>query len=421
MANPEHLEILKRGVKVWNKWRKQHPTVGPDLSGANLCGLNLTGADFNLAFHNEYVAIGATFAGEGVEEVVESNSASRADFRMADLTDANLTRAKLLGADLREAHLSGIDLWQAQLVEVLLNRAYLQKAKLYRADLEGAHLDEANLSDASLNNVNLDEAWLTGTNFTGAKLSRTTFYRAHLDKTNFTKAHLSGVDFNNSYLSEANFSESWIESNIFSFTSLSTVRGLETVKHGGPSSIGIETIYRSKGNIPEPFLRGCGLPDNFITYMHSLAEQPIQFYSCFISYSSKDQEFADRIYADLQARSVRCWFAPEDLEIGDRFRTRIDEVIRVHDKLLLVLSENSVSSTWVEKEVETAMEREQEQKRALLFPVRLDNAVMEIKTGWPADIRRTRHIGDFTGWKNHNAYQKAFERLLRGLKAEAHK
>jgi hypothetical protein len=54
----------------------------------------------------------------------------------------------------------------------------------------------------------------------------------------------------------------------------------------------------------------------------------------------------------------------------------------------------------------------------VLFPVRLDEAVMEIENGWPADIRRTRHIGDFTNWKDHEAYQKAFARLLRDLKAD---
>jgi len=64
------------------------------------------------------------------------------------------------------------------------------------------------------------------------------------------------------------------------------------------------------------------------------------------------------------------------------------------------------------------MEREREQKRTMLFPIGLDNAVMDLKTGWPADIRRTRHLGDFRHWNEHAAYLKAFERLLRDLKAE---
>jgi hypothetical protein len=89
----------------------------------------------------------------------------------------------------------------------------------------------------------------------------------------------------------------------------------------------------------------------------------------------------------------------------------------VYDKLLLILSEHSVASDWVEHEVEMALAREQEQKRTMLFPIRLDDAVMEIKTGWPAHIRNTRHIGDFPNWKSHDAYQKSFVRLLRDLKA----
>lgn len=152
--------------------------------------------------------------------------------------------------------------------------------------------------------------------------------------------------------------------------------------------------------------------------MRSLTAKAIEFYSCFISYSSKDEEFAKRLYNDLQDKGVRCWFAPEDLKIGDRFRVRIDESIRLHDKLLLVLSENSVSSEWVGDEVEAALEKEVGQGgKVVLFPLRLDGAMMEIKSGWPAKVRRTRHIGDFSDWKSHDSYKKAFERLMRDLKA----
>jgi hypothetical protein len=146
---------------------------------------------------------------------------------------------------------------------------------------------------------------------------------------------------------------------------------------------------------------------------------PIQFYSCFISYSTKDQHLAERLYADLQSKGVRCWFAPEDLKIGDKFRTRIDESIRAFDKLLLVLSKHSISSPWVEEEVEAALDRERRDKRLALFPICLDDAVMETETAWAASLRRTRHIGDFRNWKDHDAYTKGFERLMRDLQNEA--
>jgi hypothetical protein len=63
----------------------------------------------------------------------------------------------------------------------------------------------------------------------------------------------------------------------------------------------------SADNIPDVFLRGAGVPDRFIEYMHSLVGQAIQYYSCFISYSHHDQSFCDRLHADLQHNGVRVW------------------------------------------------------------------------------------------------------------------
>jgi hypothetical protein len=306
MANPEHFEILKQGVEVWNEWRSKRKLGDalPDLSGADLIS----------------------------------------------------------------------------------------------ARLSGANLSDANLSVASLSDVNLTSATLSGAILFGATIIATNF--------NMTTLH------------EADLTNVFLMFNAFPNNNLSEVKGLETAQHFGSSSIGIDTIYMSRGNIPEVFLRGCGVPDEFITYMHSLVANPIQFYSCFISYSSKNQLFADRLYADLQNKGVRCWLATEDLKIGDKTRIRIDESIRLHDKLLLVLSKYSVASDWVEQEVETALDRERREKRTVLFPIRLDDTVMKIDTGWPALIKNTRNIGDFRKWRNLESYNKAFDRLLRDLKAE---
>ena len=159
------------------------------------------------------------------------------------------------------------------------------------------------------------------------------------------------------------------------------------------------------------------MPEVFITYARSLVGQPIEFYSCFISYSSHDQAFAERLHADMRAKDLRCWYAAEDLKIGDRFHERIEESIRVFDKVMIVLSKASVESRWVEREVNAASEREDREKRTILFPIRIDDAVMNAPQPWAADIRRSRHIGDFREWEAHSAYLKAFDRLLRDLKA----
>jgi hypothetical protein len=192
------------------------------------------------------------------------------------------------------------------------------------------------------------------------------------------------------------------------------------IKHEGPSTIGVDTLVRSRGKVPEAFLRGCGVPDELTRYLPYIlnAMEPIQFFSVFISYSSADKDLAERLYADLQQKGVRCWFATHDLKTGDRFRPRIDEAIRLHEKLLLLISERSAKSQEVENEVKAAMDREKSQGLTVLFLIGLDDTVLKAEIGWPALIRRTRHIGDFTGWRDHDAYKKAFDRLLRDLKAE---
>jgi hypothetical protein len=231
-------------------------------------------------------------------------------------------------------------------------------------------------------------------------------------------ANLHGADLRGANLRRANLGGAFFHETTFVDVDLSSCKGLEDCVHLGPSIIDHRTLQRS-GPLPLAFLRGVGLPDNLIDYLPSLLSQPIQFYSCFISYSSKDQAFAERLHADLQAKGVRCWFAPEDLKAGDRLAETIDAAIRVRDKLLLILSETSVASAWVLKEVRTALAEEERHTRTVLFPVRIDAAVMETTEQWAHDIRRTRHIGDFTRWKEHDAYRKALERLLRNLKVAA--
>lgn len=76
-------------------------------------------------------------------------------------------------------------------------------------------------------------------------------------------------------------------------------------------------------------------------------------------------------------KGVRCWFAPEDMKIGAPILSEIDRAIRLHDKLLLVLSNNSLQSEWVEHEFLSAENQEVHRKSKILFPVRIDNAVME--------------------------------------------
>jgi uncharacterized protein YjbI with pentapeptide repeats len=379
MANSEHLAKLKEGVEAWNRWRAEHPTVAPDISKEDigltlLLGANLSEADLS-------------------KENVDRTLHECMSLKGANLSGTNLTGSNLSGADLTDTFFENANLSQANLDGVSLGKAFLGRANLNRASINGAYLHWADLTLTDLSQAELRKTDLRGANLRFAILNMADLTGASVGYTNFANVDLSGV------------------------------KGLDTLEHSRPSSIGIDTIYRSKGKIPHIFLRGAGVPENFIEYMASLVGTGIEFYSLFISYSTQDHEFAERLYADLQAKGVRCWFAPHKLKSGKKVHKQIDEAIRVYDKLLLILSPDSMGSEWVRTEIAIARKREVDQKREVLFPIGL--CPFETIRKWEyfdSDIGkdsareiREFHIPDFSNWKDHDAYKLAFDRLLDDL------
>jgi hypothetical protein len=361
------------------------------------------------------------------------------------LNEANLRRADLRGANLRGADLSGADLFWADLSQADLSGAYLIGANLIRADLIEANLIQANLSGADLGGADLSAADLRGADLRGADLIRSdlsgaNLIGAYLIGVELSKADLSGADLSGAYLlwanlgeailSGADVSQSTVEATIFADLDLSTVQGLESVIHSGPSTIGIDTIYKSKGRIPEIFLRGAGVPEPFIVQMKALvsALSPVQFYSCFISYSHADKPFARALHDTLQGRGIRCWLDEKQLLFGDDLYDQIDRGIRLWDKLLLCCSEHSLKpASWVEKEIITGLEKEDELTRTrgakvqVLVPLNLDGYIFsdQWKSSYRAEIRR-RLAADFTGWGADRAkFEEQVENVILALLADA--
>ena len=167
------------------------------------------------------------------------------------------------------------------------------------------------------------------------------------------------------------------------------------------------------------FLRGVGFSDTFIDYLPSLLTAAIQYESCFISYAHQDEALAQRLYKDLQDKGCVAGLRPMTYGQAPTITERSRRPIHLQKKLLLLLSTHAIQSGWVETEVLATLDKERRQGCEMLFPVRLDETVMQTSQAWAAQLRRRRHIGDFTSWQDETTYQQRFVELLRHLKVKA--
>jgi len=318
-------------------------------------------------------------------------------------------------------------------------------ADLHGADLEGMDLSNfiflySDLSETKLSRANLSEANLTGTYLGGANcygtifrrsllsgnLSGATLYQADLSQADLRGALLRNTVFDRAVLDGSLWEGAIVDRATFAALDLSVAIGLDSLRHQGPSTLTVDTLALSKGKIPRAFLQGCGVAEQLIEYLPSLFNEVIQFYSCFISYSHSDKAFAQRLHETLQGRGIRCWLDEHQMLPGDDIYEQVDRAIRLWDKVLLCCSEHSLASWWVDNEIATAFDKEQQlmkergRKVPALIPLNIDGFLLSGKwqSGKATQVLQ-RLAADFTGWETDDRkFETQIDNVVQALRAD---
>jgi len=326
MGNKQHLNELKKGARSWNRWRKDNPSIIPDIRSCDLWGVSL----------QRYNLSNANLSGSELGHVY---------FQYANLRGADLSCCSLSKADFTEADLSFSYLTAANLEQAIFSRCNLTKCDLSFSKLFGSTFEESTVEDAN-------------------------FAQAMFDET-----RLLGID-----LSEAS----------------SIQKG-----HIQTSSLDVNTMFRSSGQ--RDVLTRFGVPELLVDYLPSFTETAISFYSAFISYSKSNSNIANEIHDALSEAGINCWLDSRQIYPGDDIAEAIDKGVRAWDKFILCCSKESLSSWWVENEINKALLKEQElmtkkgHKIGLLIPIDLDGYLFSVEyvSGFKSELVR-RLAADFS-------------------------
>jgi uncharacterized protein YjbI with pentapeptide repeats len=343
----------------------------------------------------------------------------------ADLTGARLVRANLQGLDLRGTCLREARLDEADLRDALLDEADLRDASLAGTLANGARLQRADLSLAHLRGADFRFADLSGALLTDADLSLATFERANLydasligaelGGTSFRAAVLCGVNLRESHLDGTDFAGARFAFTVLAASDLSRARGLDSVIHDGPSTVGIDAFLLSRGEIPDAFLTGIGLSPLTIEYLKAVAaaeEGMLVGDALFLLFADADRARARRLRAYLRMHRLLAWYWREAGELVGHHNPDLKLRVRFHDRLLVLSSRSANEETWTAEPIRQALVKEVAERRRIVLGVRIDDA--------PVGLDEDRIVADFRGvdWDDPRdpIFRRELERLLAALR-----
>ncbi len=124
----------------------------------------------------------------------------------------------------------------------------------------------------------------------------------------------------------------------------------------------------------------------------------------FLSHSSRDKQFIRKLAADLTENGIDVWFEEQKILVGDSITEKIGQGLAQSDFFVIALSENSVNSAWVKKELSNAVIQEIEKRAVTVLPIRLDDCEIP-------ELLRDKKYADFS-----KSYKIGLQELIQAMK-----
>ena len=170
---------------------------------------------------------------------------------------------------------------------------------------------------------------------------------------------------------------------VFQDCDLRNAVGLESVRHDAPSSIGVDTVYRSGGQIPGVFLSGSGVPGSISALQETIAAAGQTRGEIYISCRDDDEEFARRLSTDLEELGITTWVFSERVRgnalvsrLSSSDQEEIERWLRNYDKLIVVASSRAIEYETILNDITAARDKQQAADRWLLYFVAPDDGLM---------------------------------------------
>lgn len=382
MANADHVKAFEKGVKYWNNWRNVYSIDKPDLS--------------------RYVCFGPS------------------DCTNINLNDSNLSGSYFLNVNFDQAKIQNCNWGDSEIINCSLQNADLRNTSALFSKFNGSVFCNSNLSEFNSISCDFSGADFENVNLSRAILSASIFWGANLTNAILTDSDLSSVNFTAALLRRTNFENAKIAQTLFLKTSLNDAINLDSLFSKERSIIDIDTIIASKSQLSTLIIK-IGIPMKSESHsLKILDDSKPSLYPVFLSHSSNDKIFATKLYNKLSSEGCQVWYDEHKIKPGDVIHKEIHKGIEQFDKLLLVCSQKSLNSWWVQDEIDKTLAKERALKIKhnkefnLIVPIKIDDYIHSWNHQYRSIIEK-RSISDFSNWNNEQEFIAKTKELLEGL------